>query len=152
MPNADVADASDVLQKTNVVLLRRQKDFRAGADFNAWAAGIARRQVLEFYRDASRDRLVFREELLDRLADRGIGQIGSTNVMFDAMQLCRGKLSEADQQLLDYRYSDDSPVTKIAEKLGRTPHAISQSLYRIRVVLLECIEQALNSQESDDAR
>ena len=150
MPN--VTDASDVLQKTNVVMLSRQKDFRTGADFNAWAAGIARYQVLAYRRDARRGRLVFREELLDQLADRGVAQISSTNVVFDAMQLCRGKLSEADQQLLDCRYAENLPVTKIAENLGRSPHAISQALYRIRVALLGCIQQVLSSQESDDAR
>ncbi len=148
----DVADANDVLQNTNVVILSKQKDFRVEADFNAWAAGIARRQVLAFRRDAGRDRLIFREQLLDQLADRGIAQIGSADVMFEAMELCRGKLSEADRQLLDYRYAENLSVTNIAENLGRSPHAVSQALYRIRVTLLECIQRVLSSQESDDAR
>jgi RNA polymerase sigma-70 factor (ECF subfamily) len=150
LPN--VTDANDVLQKTKVVILSKRNDFRVEADFNAWAAGIARHQVLAFRRDARRDRLVFRDQLLDQLADRGIAQIGRANITFEAMELCRGKLSEADRELLDYRYTDNLAVADIAENLGRSPHAVSQSLYRIRVTLLECIQQVLSSEEDGDAR
>ncbi len=149
LPNT--IDANDVLQKTNVVILSKQKEYRVEADFNAWAAGIARHQVLAFCRDAKRDRLVFHGELLDQLADRGISQIGSTNVMFEAMELCKSKLIEADRELLDYRYTESLSVANIAENLGRSPHAISQALYRIRTTLLKCIQQVLSSQEGGDA-
>ena len=146
LPNA--TDANDVLQETNVVILRKQQEFCVGADFNAWAAGIARHQVLAHRRDASRNRLVFSEQLLDQLAARHITEIGNTDVMFEAMELCRVKLSEADRQLLECRYADNLPVTEIAYRTGRTPHAVSQSLYRIRTALLECIQLVLASQES----
>ncbi len=159
LPNT--TDANDVLQETNVVLLRKQKEFRPDENFNAWAAGIARFQVMAFRRDAGRERLVFSEPLLDDLAARGVARIERTNVMFEAMELCREKLSEGDRELLDFRYADSLAVANIAEQLGRTPRAISQALYRIRITLLECIEQSLgsqspnspqSSQESDNAR
>ncbi len=149
VPN--VADANDVLQETNLVLLRKQGEFRPGADFNAWAAGIARFQVLAFRRDAGRNRLVFGNELLDRLAERGVEKIDRANVLFEAMELCREKLSEPDRQLLDFRYDDGQAVAEIAEQLGRSPRAVSQALYRIRMTLLECIEQTLNAQEGRNA-
>lgn len=141
-----VADANDVLQETNVVLLRKQKEFRPGENFNAWAAGIARFQVMAFRRDAGRERLVFSEPLLDDLAARGADRIERTNVMFEAMELCRERLSPPDRELLDYRYADNLAVASIAQQLGRTPRAISQALYRIRITLLECIEQSVGSQ------
>ena len=144
----DAMDASDVLQETNLVLLRKQQEFRVAADFNAWAAGIARNQVLAFRRDASRNRLVFSAQLLDQLAARHIADIGNTDLMFEAMELCRSRLSEADQQLLASRYADNVSVTEIASKTARTPHAVSQSLYRIRTTLLECIQLVLAAQEN----
>lgn len=150
IPHAE--DANDVLQETNVVILRKQKDFRVGESFDAWAAGIARYQVLAFRRDAGRERLVFSEPLLDKLAARGVPTVNRINVMFEAMELCRKKLSEADRQLLDYRYSDSLTVAEIANSLGRTPKAISQSLYRIRITLLECIERTASSLERANAR
>jgi RNA polymerase sigma-70 factor, ECF subfamily len=149
LPN--VADANDVLQKTNVVILGKQKEFRAGGDFNAWVAGIARYQVLAFRRDAQRDRLVFRDQLLDQLADQGTARISGTNLLFEALELCRSKLSPSDRELLEYRYAENLPAAAIAENLGRSPHAVSQALYRIRIALLECIEKAVGSQESDHA-
>jgi RNA polymerase sigma-70 factor, ECF subfamily len=148
LPN--VTDANDVLQKTNLVVLSKRDDFRPGADFNAWVIGIARHQVLAFRRDASRTRLMFSEQLLGQLADRDATRLGGVNVMSEALGLCRGKLSEGDQQLLDYRYTENLSVTKIAETVGREPHAVSQALYRIRTSLLECIQQVICSEENND--
>lgn len=144
-------DANDVLQKTNLVLLSKQQEFRAEGNFNAWAAGVARNQALAFCRDARRDRLVFSEDIVGKIADRGLERIGESDLMFEAMELCREKLGEADRQLLDYRYNDSLSVGSIAESLGRTPHAVSQALYRIRTTLLECIRRTLGSQEGNDA-
>jgi RNA polymerase sigma-70 factor, ECF subfamily len=144
----DATDARDVLQETNAVILRKEQEFRPGADFNAWAAGIARRQVLAFRRDASRSRLVFSEQLLDQLAARHAPRIGDIDVMFEAMELCRARLSQSDQRLLESRYTDDVSVAEIASQTGRAPHAVSQSLYRIRVTLLECIQLVLAAQKS----
>lgn len=141
LPHA--ADANDVLQETNLVLIRKQKEFRVGSDFLAWAAGIARYQVMAFRRDEGRDRLVFGDRLVDELANRGAVKTGTLDVMFEALELCRKKLSEADRGLLESRYADDLSVATIAETLGRSPRAISQALYRIRVTLLECVQQAL---------
>jgi RNA polymerase sigma-70 factor, ECF subfamily len=150
IPHAE--DANDVLQETNVVLLSKKKEFRVGENFNAWAAGIARFQVLAFRRDAGRNRVVFSEPLLDQLAAKGVLTADRMNVMFEAMELCRNKLDEAERQLLDFRYSEGLSVAEIAKNLGRTPRAITQSLYRIRITLLECIERTACSLERANAR
>jgi RNA polymerase sigma-70 factor, ECF subfamily len=148
LPNA--ADANDVLQETNLVLIRKQDEFRSGSDFLAWAVGIARYQVLAFRRDEGRDRLVFGDRLFDQLANRGAVKSGTLDVMFEALNLCREKLSEADRTMLESRYGDDLSVTNIAKTLGRSPRAISQALYRIRVTLLECVQQALGRKGDGD--
>lgn len=144
-------DANDVLQKTNLVLLGKQREFHAEGNFNAWAAGIARNQVLAFCRDARRDRLVFSEEIIGQIADRGLDRIGDADILFEAMELRREKLGEADRELLDFRYNDNLSVGNIAETLGRSPHAVSQALYRIRTTLLECIRQKLGTPEDGNA-
>jgi RNA polymerase sigma-70 factor, ECF subfamily len=144
----DATDASDVLQETNAVILRKEQEFRAGTDFAAWAAGIARHQVLAFRRDVRRERLVFSDQLLDQLATRTPPQSDDADAMFEAMELCRVRLTEADQWLLESRYADNVSVAEIARTTGRTPHAVSQSLYRIRLTLLQCIQLVLASQEN----
>jgi RNA polymerase sigma-70 factor, ECF subfamily len=148
LPNA--ADANDVLQETNMVLMRRRNDFRPGAEFVAWAAGVARFQVLAFRRDAGRQRLVFGEPLLDQLAAREAVKADTLDAMFTALERCRAKLSAADCRLLDSRYGENLSVTEIAERDGRSPRAISQALYRIRVLLLDCIQQVVRSQENEN--
>ena len=149
LPNP--TDANDVLQETNLVIIGKQSEFRTGANFIAWAAGIARYQVLAFRRDAGRERLVFGDQLVDQLATRGVVQTDKLGIMFEALEHCRAKLSGPDLRLLDSRYGENLSVAEIAAKVGRSPRAISQALYRIRITLLECIQQVVEVQEGGDA-
>ena len=66
-----LADADDILQETNLVLWSKQAEFTPGTDFRAWAFRVARYQVMAYRKRQSLDRLVFGEELIDRLARLG---------------------------------------------------------------------------------
>ena len=55
---ADPVAAQDVLQETNLVLIRKADDFQSDASFESWAYNTARFQVLAHLRDRKRDRLV----------------------------------------------------------------------------------------------
>src|SRR5258708_32355535 len=63
------ADADDVMQEVSVVLWEKFAQFRDGADFRAWAFGVARFEVLAWLRDKGRDRLVLDEKVATLLAD-----------------------------------------------------------------------------------
>ena len=58
---ADPVGAQDVLQETNLVLIRKADDFQSDASFESWAFSTARFQVLAHLRDQKRDRLVSHE-------------------------------------------------------------------------------------------
>ena len=60
--------ANDVLQETNVVLWRDNKEFRLGTNFKAWAFRVAHFQVMAWRQRQIRDRLVFEDDLLEAVA------------------------------------------------------------------------------------
>src|ERR1700748_673933 len=63
------ADADDVMQEVSVVLWEKFDSFREGADFKAWAFGVARFEVLAWLRDKGRDRLVLDEDVVTKIAE-----------------------------------------------------------------------------------
>src|SRR6187399_3394471 len=63
------ADADDVMQEISVVLWEKFDEFRNGADFKAWAFGVARFEVLAWLRDRGRDRLVLDENVVAKIAE-----------------------------------------------------------------------------------
>ena len=144
--------ANDVLQNTNLVIMRKQSEYRHGTNFAAWAAAIARNQVLSFRLKMQRERLFFDEQLINQLAASGVKRVGNLNPMVEALGRCKEKLNLIDQELLERRYGDGLSVAQLATMVGRAPRAISQALYRIRITLMECIQQFLASREGDNVR
>ena len=61
-------DASEVMQEVAVVLWQKFGEFDAARDFRKWAYGVARYEALAYRRDRVRDRHVFDDELVGRLA------------------------------------------------------------------------------------
>lgn len=70
LPNRGIAH--DLLQETNLTLLRKADDFEPVTNFNAWATRIARYHVLNHRRKMNRDRLVFDEALIEELCSRQV--------------------------------------------------------------------------------
>lgn len=61
-------DAKDILQETNQILWREAAKYDSNRPFLPWAKSVAWYQVKTFRTLKSRDRLVFDEELLARVA------------------------------------------------------------------------------------
>jgi RNA polymerase sigma-70 factor (ECF subfamily) len=62
------ADARDILQDTNLTIIKDAAHYRVGTPFLAWAKTLAYYQVLTYRKKKSRDRLVFDDEVFDRLS------------------------------------------------------------------------------------
>jgi RNA polymerase sigma-70 factor, ECF subfamily len=142
LPNHDAA--ADVLQETNLVLWRKADEFVEGTEFGAWACRIAHFQVLAWFRDAKRDRLVFDQQLLDALGAEAETLIVEMDDRRRALRLCMVQLSEHERQLLRRRYEMGWSIKEIARELGVSPGAVATNLYRIRNELLLCIEKNLD--------
>ena len=135
---ADPDWADEILQEANLALLRKEKDFKPGSNFKAWACSVAFYQVLSGRKSRQRNRLVFDERLLNTLSEEGEQHVQEQDARRQALRQCLPTLSQSQTSLLQRRYRGDS-VASIAADLGRSVGTISQTLYRARQALKECI-------------
>lgn len=147
MPNSD--GVQDVLQETNIVLWRRSEEFEAGSNFVAWACKVAYYQVLAFYRDNKRDSMVFNIELVSLLAKQNEEKLSGALELQQILSRCLSKLTEQSRRLIQQRYATGGSVQTIAAEQGRSVGAISQTLYRIRQLLQECVQKTLASEQGE---
>ena len=68
---ANLHDAEDVFQETNVVLLRKWQEFEFGSDFLAWSCTIARYKTLSHHSRFRRERGPD-AELIDALSEKAL--------------------------------------------------------------------------------
>ncbi|MBM4090124.1 MAG: sigma-70 family RNA polymerase sigma factor [Planctomycetes bacterium] len=144
----DRKQAEDVLQDTNVVLLRKAAEYQPGTDFWAWASQVARYQVLTHAKRLGRERLVFDEELMESLAAESQLRAASLDQRRDALLACLERLPAPQRQLLEMRYSLGQSMDQIASTMSRPSGSVRQTLYRVREALLSCIERRMVGEAS----
>jgi RNA polymerase sigma-70 factor (ECF subfamily) len=131
------------LQETNLVLCRKAEEFTEGTNFDAWAFRIARTQCMSFWKIRARDRLVLDEEAVSQIAYRAEARLADMSDRLRALKTCLTELSPRQRELLDGRYSAGGSVKQLAIGLGRPESSVSQTLYRIRTALLECVRSRM---------
>ena len=141
----DRTAADDVFQSTSLALWRAFDGFRPGDDFAAWAAGVARNEVLHFWRSRRRDRLVFSEAVVSALADAALDIAAEGDPRKEALQACLEGLPQRHRQLVEMFYLRRMPAGEIAASWNRTVHAVYKALKVMRRGLLDCVERRLAS-------
>jgi RNA polymerase sigma-70 factor, ECF subfamily len=142
------ADADDVLQEVAIVLWEKFDEFREGGDFKAWACGIARYKVLAWLRDKGRDRLVLSSEVVELIANDSLRDESYLHKQRIALEACLEKVPPAERDLLAQAYQADVKIQDIAESSGRSIGGFYQWLYRMRQMLLECIQRQIGQESS----
>jgi RNA polymerase sigma-70 factor (ECF subfamily) len=137
------ADAEEILQRTNAVLWEKFDRFAGGSDFFAWSCEIARYEVLNFRRSQARQRMVFDQELVDRLSEEISGMNDELNERQQALIDCVQKLPEKDRRLIGARYQSAAPAALVAAQVGRSASAVYKALARIRHTLYQCVERSI---------
>jgi RNA polymerase sigma-70 factor, ECF subfamily len=136
-------DASDVLQKINIVLLKKGGDFGLEREFRAWAFGVAKYEILAFARSRQRDKLTFSPELVESMADSCLEPMSRMTDRHQAMLHCVSQLSEGRRSLIQMRYAQDLTLQEIAKETGKTIEAIKASFVRLRRSLRQCVDRRL---------
>lgn len=137
------ADADEVLQETNVVILSKWSQFESGTNFLAWCRAIARLEVFRFRRSRHHRLHLLGDDVAQLLAHRLEEQSSELDRKRDALSECVRRLKPSDQELLHRRYSGDNTGDDVAQELGRPANSVYQSLGRVRRALLECIRRRL---------
>lgn len=137
-------EASEVLQDVIVILWQR---FASAQDFKKWAFGVARLEVLKFLQTRARDRHVFDDDLVNRLADDAIALEPRHLTQREALDACLQKLPAAQREMVLAAYTKDTRMDDLATRRGQTPMSLYKLLHRIRQVLLECVRRTLAQEE-----
>lgn len=138
-------EASEVLQDVIVVLWQK---FETAQDFKKWAFGVARLEVLKFLQARRRDRHIFDDELVSRLADEAATMEQRHLTQREALDGCLLKLQPAQRELVLAAYSKGTRMDDLATRRGQTPMALYKLLQRIRQVLLECVRRTIAQEET----
>lgn len=135
------ASSWDVLQETNMVLWKKQEDFKSGTNFKAWAFTVARFQVMAFVRDKKRSPVdVLTPELVEAFA----GDAEEVSLEYEprllALRECRKDLTAKSSRLLDLHYKDGMSLDDVGKTIGLSANGVKQALFRARRALQVCIE------------
>lgn len=133
-------DVDEVVQQTAIVIWRKFSQYDPDTHFMKWACVIARFEALAYRRKMARDRLVFREDILELMADEGVEEFDARKDELEALESCMKKLSNKQQHLLTLAYTPGVKIKELAEEAGSTAEAFYMRLNRLRRRLLHCVE------------
>ena len=144
---AGSSDVEDVLQKTNLTLWAKRDHFTLGTDFKKWSFRVARFEVLAHLKNCKRDHwLVFSGELAEIIADESEEKLSGSFDKMRHLEKCISRLRPQDQSLLRHRYQAGNSLREYAQQVGRSVSTLSVTLYRLRVMLKDCVEKKLNEE------
>ena len=140
-------DVDDLAQEVLLGVYRNLGDFRLGDDFGAWLRGIARNQLLFYFRTSGRRRKAmerFREDAariiqndLDRAVSDDAGEV------IEALLRCVGRLPEKLRRVVRAGLDGDKPA-QLAKELLTTVGAIYNLHYRANRLLRACMTEELD--------
>lgn len=137
-------EAADVMQEVSVILWQK---FAEAHEFRPWAFGVARLVTLRHLRSQARDRHVFDDDLVNRLADEAAAMDQRHLSQRDALNGCLQKLPPAQRELTLSAYTKGTRMGDLAASRGQTPMSLYKILHRIRQALLECVRRTLTQED-----
>ena len=138
------ADVDDLLQETNLVLIRKQEDFKPGTNFIAWAFRVAYFKATTWRRDRSREgRVVLREHEFQEIAAAAEDYFATSAPLVKALTRCVEKLPPTDRELVRLKYVERQSLTDLASGLGCRANTLHKSISRIRLALRKCVRETL---------
>ena len=91
-------------------------------------------------------RLVFTDQLCDLIDRSASEEVADVDERIPLLRGCLDKLKQDDQTLVQLRYRDGQPITRIADSMVKSVDAISMRLSRIRRQLADCVSRNLNQE------
>ena len=137
-------EASEVMQDVIVALWQ---GFASAEEFRPWAFGVARNLARMHLRRRVRDRHVFDDELVNRLADMAVLQEPQHASEREALEHCLQKLPLSQKELVLTAYTKGTRMDDLAIRRGQTPMSLYKLLQRIRQALLDCVKRTLSREE-----
>jgi RNA polymerase sigma-70 factor (ECF subfamily) len=139
------ADAEDVLQEVSVTLWEEFDEYDPPDDFVSWGCRIAYHKILHHHRSRKRQRVMFSEEMLERVAETMAEESAALQLeeRQQALDRCLEKLARRDQELLAERFKEGATPLSTAERIGRSVDTVYKGMARIRKALYDCVARTL---------
>lgn len=153
MPTNEGVD--DVLQETAMECWKKFSDFASdglppeSTEFVRWACVIARYKALSWQRDKGRERLVFRQSVIETLADAAMESVAKREQELRAIGRCLGRLRDDQRRLVLSVHSPGESVARIAEETGQKAKRLYAKVNRLRSMLRDCVEQQLAMEDGN---
>jgi RNA polymerase sigma-70 factor (ECF subfamily) len=142
-------DAQDVVQKVAVVIVDKYEQYDSKRSFRDWVLGITRYEILKYRQDKAREKLVFSENLIDRLTE--LQQHRKEDQMDDpycsALRHCLKSIRGRRRAVLDMWYAEEVNADVIAKEMVISKNTVYSIIHRVRNFLRTCIERRLASME-----
>lgn len=144
LPSREGVD--DVMQEMALECWRKFSDFSpsrpedAVDEFIRWACVIARYKALSWQRDKAKDRLVFRESVVELLAQAAMENLGQQELERQAIESCLAKLPDEQRRLVLSVHSPGESIALIAAETGERARRLYSKVNVLRKLLLECVQ------------
>ena len=154
LPSQDGVD--DVVQETALECWKKYSEFQpasqeaAAEEFVRWACVIARFKTLSWQRDRARDRLVFRDSVVEQLAQAAMESLNQRADERQAVEVCLSELPEDQRRLVLSVHVPDESIARIANETGVKARQLYSRLNALRTLLLECMKRRLAGGLADE--
>lgn len=138
-------DVDEVVQRSAIAIWRKFDQFDLGTDFMKWARVVARFEALAHRRKMARDRLAFREDILDLMAREAAEE--SPAHLNEALEECLQAMPERQRTFVMLAYTPGVKIHELARDAGSTAAAFYMRLKRLRHALMRCIEDKTFAKE-----
>lgn len=153
MPSRDGVD--DVVQETALECWNKYSEFNpsdnesTSEEFLRWSCVIARFKALSWQRDAARSRLVFRESVIELLAENSMDALEHRQDEQEALEACLEKLPDEQRRLVLSVHAPGESIARIAKETGVKARSLYSKVNTLRTLLFECVRRQL-AQETNN--
>ena len=133
---ADPMDVDEIVQDTLVSALDSLPGFKGQSQLFTWICGIARHEILDFYRRKKIKQIVFSKlPFLENLVSEALGPELALQELETKTKIVATlkHLSEGYAQILRLKYVEGRSMAEIAERLDLTVKAVESRLTRARL-------------------
>jgi RNA polymerase sigma-70 factor (ECF subfamily) len=140
-------DAEEIMQRVRIRIWQQFDQYEADKSFEAWARAIAYYLVLAYRKEKSRQREFFSERVMEAIGEQFESQMDQASDRRDALLRCLSKLEDRKRDLVTKYYASASDASdSLANAMSMSPNAVRQSLFRIRRVLLDCVQRTMQAE------
>ena len=138
-------DSEDILQSVALTVAEKYESYNHDTSFVAWAIGIARNRVYQYYRQNAKDKKIVSldSEAVSKITEIYEKQTSKINETKNALEFCIAKLKGKWREILEMRYYRELSINRIAQNFGLSNNAVFITLHRVRLALEDCIKRTM---------